>query len=50
LNDAETFDFVVVGGGSAECVLAYRLSQLTGARILLLGAGVSDRGLLTRVR
>jgi choline dehydrogenase len=45
----DTFRFIVVGGGSAGCALAYRLSNLTGARILLLEAGPVDAGLLTRV-
>ncbi len=45
----ESFRFMVVGGGSAGCTLAYRLSNLTGARILLLEAGGAGRGLLTYV-
>ena len=45
----EGWDYIVVGGGSAGCVLASRLSEDSGTRVLLLDAGRNDKHLYTRV-
>ncbi|MDX2247252.1 MAG: GMC family oxidoreductase N-terminal domain-containing protein [Bacteroidia bacterium] len=43
------YDYIIIGGGTAGCVLAYRLTEDPNIRVLMVEAGGKDKSRLMRI-